>query len=131
MKISRSLKRFALAGFFVIAVFACKKSLTEDLINTTQSQPVTPVIKDPVSVQTTPEIHFPVVMNVNCNGPDYGDSIIYLQAIGLLQNSSTGAINVTQIAPQVKLIFHIKKSDTPQSLLNKIAYRQNDICWIS
>jgi hypothetical protein len=150
MKISHSLKRFALAGFFFIAFFACKKSLTDELISTipTTIKPVTRdsvTLKDTVGAQTTPpEVPFPVVINVNCNGPEYGDSVIYPQPVGLLQsyivnpvnnpgpgqyfswpqglsiNSTTGAINVTQSESGQRYAIGFVKSGTNDTCMTSV-----------
>ncbi|HMH32175.1 MAG TPA: hypothetical protein VK543_04045, partial [Puia sp.] len=127
------LHRLVIALTMAFLVFACQKSITVIPIDPTipptvvhpdsLSHPDSSTLPRPDStvVQPTPSpVPYPVVVSFNCNGPDYGDSIIYPRPVGFQQsyivspinnpgagkyfswpdglslNASTGAINVTQ-----------------------------------
>jgi hypothetical protein len=158
MKRNLYLHRLAIALTIAFLVFACQKSITTVI-------PINPVIPSPANhpdslshpdssvvprTDTTIAPHnpapipYPVVVNYTCNGPDYGDSIIYPKPVGFQQsyivspinnpgagkyfswpdglslNASTGAINVTQSETGLRYSIGFVKSGTTDTCLKTI-----------
>ncbi len=145
MKIKLDLQRLIMLFTAMFLVYACKKSIqTEQTSVPTingQSSADSSQINSTANNEPPP---YPTITNFNCEGPDYGDTIIYPQPSAVLQdyivnpknnpgsgkyfswpdglslNPNTGAIDVTQSASGQRYAIGFVKDGTSDTCLQHL-----------
>lgn len=145
MKIKLNLQRLIMLFTVMFLVYACKKSIQTDspvfpssngLLNTDSNQINSSTVNE--------DPPYPTVTNFNCQGPDYGDSIIYTQPVsglqdyvvkplnnpgsgkyfswpqGLMLNPATGAIDVTLSASGQRYSLGFVKDGTSDTCMQTL-----------
>ncbi|MFI5156225.1 MAG: hypothetical protein ACHQEM_08565 [Chitinophagales bacterium] len=145
MKLKLDLQRLIMFFTAIFLVYACKKSIqTDSTTLPTSNRQLNTDSGQANSNSINEDPPYPTVSNYHCPGPDYGDSIIYAQPVsglqdyivkplnnpgsgryfswpqGLMLNTATGAIDVTQSASGQRYSLGFVKDGTSDTCMQTL-----------